>query len=151
MIRAAAPGRPLGRLGVLCFALLAACDGIGGGGETVVLDSSEVTVDGAVHDVRFAGAGATDSITPERVDAQPGDVVRFVAADRRPHAVTFMVDSLAAPVRDFLDRTGQLRGPPLVNEGAAWVVALEEAPPGRYPFYCRSHDAAGLLVVTGAE
>lgn len=130
---------------------MAACDGFSAGGETVVLDSAEVTVDGTVHDVRFAGAGATDSITPARLDARPGDVIRFVVADRRPHAVTFTADSLTTPVRDFLERTGQLRGPPLVNEGSAWVVALKDAPPGRYPFYCRSHDAAGLLVVTEPE
>lgn len=148
------PGRPLGRSGVLLFAfLLAGCEAMGvGGGETVVLDSTEVSVEGAVHDVRFAGAGATDSVAPARVEAEPGDVVRFVAGDRRPHAVTFAADSLEAPLRRFLEETEQLRGPPLVSEGAAWVISLERAPAGRYPFYCRSHDRAhGVLLVREDE
>jgi hypothetical protein len=44
----------------------------------------------------------------------------------------------------------QLRGPPLVNEGAAWVVSLADAPVGRYPFLCRTHGARGRIAV-GAE
>ncbi|MFP4623375.1 MAG: plastocyanin/azurin family copper-binding protein [Gemmatimonadota bacterium] len=123
-----------------------ACEAFGGG-ETLVLDSMEVTVPGSVHDIRLAGAGATDSITPAAVTASPGDAVRFVAADRRPHAVTFVVDELSPEIREFLDRTGQLRGPPLVSEGAAWIVLLEGAPPGSYPFVCRPHDARGELTV----
>lgn len=117
------------------------------GGETIELDGTQISIDGTAHQVRITGAGGTDSIAPSTIEASPGDAVRFVA-DRRPHALTFAVDALEAPVREYLDRTGQLRGPPLVNEGASWVVLLEDAPPGRYPFYCRSHDASGELIVT---
>jgi plastocyanin len=153
LLRTATPGRPRsGRLGVLCFVLLAAaCNGVQDGGETVVLDSAEVSVDGAVHEVRITGVGATDTLAPPRLDAEVGDVVRFVVADRRPHALAFIADSLAPQIRDYLDRTGQLRGPPLVSEGSTWVVALEDAPPGQYPFYCRSHDVYGVLRVTAPE
>lgn len=119
--------------------------------ETVQLDSAEVEVEGAVHEVRITGTGASDSLEPARLEAETGDVIRFVAADRRPHAVAFAVDSLSPAVRQYLDRTHQLRGPPLVNEGAAWVVALDQAPPGRYPFLCRSHDAHGLILVRPEE
>ena len=143
------PGRPLGRPGVLLLALLlTGCEA--GGNETVLLDSAEVAVPGRVHEVRLGGAGARDSLAPARVEAEPGDIVRFTVADRRPHAVVFLPGS-TGPVRDFLRRTGQLRGPPLVNEGAAWIVTLDEAPPGRYPFRCRVHDADGILVVTAAD
>lgn len=152
-----APGRPFGRPGVLLLAapllalLLPGCDALGGGEETIALDSAEISVPGTVHDVRLAGAGATDSITPATVVAHPGDAVRFLVEDRRPHAVTFTVDALSPAVREFLDRTGQLRGPPLVSEGSVWVVLLEGAPPGRYPFHCRSHDAHGELTVTADD
>lgn len=128
------------------------CDRVGGGGgETVVLDSTEVRLDGAVHDVALGGAGARDTVSPAVVRVRPGDAVRFVARDRRPHAPAFIADSLTAQVRAYLDRTGQLRGPPLVNEGAVWMVVLDEAPPGRYPFYCRSHDATGVVIVGREE
>ena len=140
----------MGRLGVLCFWALLACDGPGSG-ETLELDSARVDVPGAVHHVRIAGTGATDSIAPSRVDAVPGDIVRFVVADRRAHALAFVADSLDPSARAFMESAAQLRGPPLVNEGAAWIVSLEDAPPGRYPFLCRSHDAGGLVVVTQEE
>ncbi len=146
------PGRPRGCSGVLILAFLipfAACDGLGGGA-TIALDGSEVSIPGSVHEVRLVGAGATDSIMPE-VRAAPGDAVTFVAADRRPHAPAFVVDELDPDARSFLDRTGQLLGPPLVNEGATWVVLLEGAPPGRYPFVCRAHDTRGTLIVVEAE
>jgi plastocyanin len=127
------------------------CNNADGGGETLVLDSGEVQVDGVVHEVAVGGAGARDSLAPATLGIHPGDAVRFVNRDRRPHALAFIADSLAAPIREYLERTRQLRGPPLVSEGAAWIVVLEEAPPGRYPFHCRSHDAAGVLIVSPEE
>lgn len=153
MSRDVAPGRPSRRSGALLLALvigpftLGGCDTVGGGA-TIELDSARLSIPGTAHDVRITGAGAIDSIVPATIEADPGDAVRFIS-DRRPHALTFTAGSLAPPVREFLERTGQLRGPPLVNEGASWVVLLEDAPAGRYPFHCRSHDASGELVVTG--
>jgi plastocyanin len=120
-----------------------------GGGATIALDSTEISIDGTAHEIHLSGTGAIDSIAPATIQAESGDALVFVVDDRRPHAPTFTVESLSAPVRDYLERTGQLRGPPLVNEGSTWVVLLEDAPPGRYPFHCRSHDAAGVVVVAG--
>lgn len=146
------PGRPFGRSGVVLLAVvLAACDGVAGG-SSVQLDDAEVSITGSAHEVRFAGSAATDSISPARIEAAPGDAVRFVSGDRRAHAPTFDPGSLDPAVRAYLDGTGQLRGPPLVDEGAAWVVLLEDAPPGRYPFGCRAHDGGeGVLVVEAAD
>lgn len=138
------------RSGVLLSVLLAltGCDAISGGA-TVQLDSAEVSLpSGAeLHDVAIGGAGATDSIAPASISASPGDAVRFTVQDHRTHAVVFSADSLAAPAREFLERTAQLRGPPLVNEGTAWVVSLAEAPAGRYLFVCLSHGARGVIAV----
>lgn len=155
MIRDEAPGRPRGRSGALHLALLIAalaggCDAVAGGSE-IELDSGSVSVAGSVHEVEIGGAGAVDSIAPTRVEASPGDAVRFVVADRRPHALMFTVDALAPDVREYLESTGQLRGPPLVNEGSSWVILLSDAPPGRYPFYCRSHDAHGEVIVKSVD
>jgi plastocyanin len=151
-----APGRPRGRSGVLvpvalaALAAGAACDGKGGG-ETIPLDSTVVEIDGAVHEIRIAGVGATDSIAPPMDTVAPGDAVTFIVTDRRPHALTFVAGELDPAVRAFLEQTVQLQGPPLVNEGSTWVVLLEGAPPGRYPFVCRVHDARGVLIVAPAE
>lgn len=149
-----APERPIGRSGVLFLLLLlsfTACEEIGlGSGATIALDSAEVSIPGRVHDVRLgrdpeAGAAALDSVR-----ARPGDAVQFIALDRHPHAPTFVAAELDPDVRAFLERTGQLRGPPLVSKDARWVVLLEGAPAGRYPFTCRTHDVAGVLVVEPA-
>ena len=147
-----APGRPTRRSGVLLTLVLfaggaAACDALGGGA-TIQLDSTEVDLPGAdLHEVMVTGAGAVDSIAPEQVRVSTGDAVRFEVGDHRTHALTFDTPELQPAIREYLERTGQLRGPPLVNEGAAWVVVLREAPAGRYPFYCRAHDATGVVVV----
>ena len=141
----------MGRSGVLLLVglLSAGCDAVPGGGATIALDSTEIEIPGTVHEVRVGGADA--ALQPDVAQATPGDAIRFVTTDRLPHAIAFVVDSLSGPVREYLDRTGQLRGPPLVNEGAAWVVVLEEAPPGRYPFHCRSHDTRGVVIVGDEE
>jgi plastocyanin len=132
----------------MAMAALTGCDAVGGGA-TIQLDTAEVQLESgtSLHDVVVTGAGAVDSIAPAQLRARPGDAVRFTIDDHRTHAFAFQADALSGPVRDYLERTDQLRGPPLVNRGSAWVVVLEDAPPGRYPFLCRTHDAYGLLVV----
>jgi plastocyanin len=152
------PGRAPARSGVLVWALsllaLGACDSAGGGaGATIQLDTAEVQLErGArVHEVRISGLADTDTLAPAAVRADPGDAVRFAIDDHRTHAMGFDAERLAPPMRDYLERTNQLRGPPLVNRGSAWVVVLDGAPPGRYPFLCRSHGAHGVLHVGGAD
>jgi plastocyanin len=145
------PERSTGRSGVF-VSLLAALTIIGceavGGGATIQLDTAEVQLAGAhVHEFVVAGQADSDSIAPAGVRARVGDAVRFTSGDHRTHAVAFDAARLDPHIREYLERTNQLRGPPLVNQGASWVVVLEDAPPGRYPFLCRSHDARGVVVV----
>lgn len=150
-----APGRVTARSGVLSCGLVAlafgACEPVGRGA-TIQLDTAEVQLGRGtgLHDVRISGVADTDSVAPVELHVRPGDVVRFTIDDHRTHAIGFDVARLEPLIREYLDRTNQLRSPPLVNRGAAWVVALEDAPPGRYPFLCRSHGARGMLVV-GAD
>jgi plastocyanin len=136
----------------MAMAALTGCEAVGGGA-TIQLDTAEVQLERgtSLHDVVIAGSGSVDSIAPLELEARPGDAVRFTIEDHRPHAIAFQADAVSGPVREYLERTEQLRGPPLVTRGAAWVVVLEDAPPGRYPFWCRTHDAHGLLVVVEAD
>lgn len=150
MSRDATPGRLVRRSGVLLSALfaLAACDAIGGG-STIRLDSAEVALPGGadVHEVGIEGAGAADSLAPATLEVRRGDAVRFIAGDHRTHAIAFLADSLEPGARAYLEESMQLRGPPLVNRGSEWVVVLDDAPPGRYPFVCVSHGARGVVTV----
>lgn len=150
------PGRARACSGVLAWATIAlalgACDAVGGGA-TIQLDTADVQLErgSRVHDIQVTGLADTDTLSPAAVRAEPGDAVRFTTGDHRTHAMAFHADRLAPPIREYLERTNQLRGPPLVNRGAAWVVVLDDAPTGRYPFFCRTHEAHGVLQVGGGD
>ncbi len=110
-------------------------------------DTIDLGSDVTVHEVRLGGEPAGAGIHPDTLTARVGDVLRFVAADARGYAVTFGDSTLPPAARDFLERTRQLRGPPLISTGASWVVSLKDAPPGRYPFHSLTRDAAGVVRV----
>ncbi len=141
-----APERPhRGRSGAFFLAVLVAlgCEVVRGpelelNGETLRLARGAT-----VHDVTLVGGNGPLGT----VRTRPGDAVRFTAGDNLTHAVVFEADALTAAGRSFLEETSQLRGAPLVETGATWVVLLEGAPPGRYPFRCVAHDRTGALEV----
>lgn len=138
--------------GAVLFAALlltfAACDAPTGGTE-LELDERTIQLDPGteVHEVLLRVEDGRAALAPDTVRARPGDVIRFVATGAGGHAVVFDRGRLAPDVRAYLERTDQLRGPPLVHEGAGWIVSLEAAPAGRYPFICLPHHTRGLLRV----
>lgn len=154
--RTAAPARLILGAGAVLIAL-GACDsvrdGIGDDGPRV-LELTHDTIrlaDGVrLVDVEVK-RGAAGDFEPAAVAARTGDVVRFTAADHGGHAIVFEATTLPQPARDFLQRTGQMRSPPLITSGAAWVITLDGAPAGEYPFRCTTHDTAGRLSVTAAQ
>lgn len=128
-----------------------ACDG-GAPAEERVLELAHDTIrlpDGVtLHQVRVSRASAAE-FEPAAVRAIAGDVIRFTAADRGGHTILFDGSILSDAVRTYLEENGQLRSPPLIDEGAAWVITLDGAPPGEYRFHCATHGAAGVLHVSG--
>jgi plastocyanin len=84
---------------------------------------------------------------PATAEANTGDVVRFTAGDAGGHAIVFDGAALTEAAREYLERTGQLRSPPLIASGSAWVITLDGAPPGEYPFRCSTHNGSGRLTV----
>jgi plastocyanin len=117
------------------------------GSDTVVLPDSIglLTVEvgrreDGVH--RFEPASAT---------AAPGHIVRFASLDNGSHAIAFDAPALSEEARAFLERTGQLRSPPLMLEGAVWVVNLQDAPPGDYPFTCATHGEHGRITLAASR
>jgi plastocyanin len=134
--------------------LASACDRVPGSGtdtgprvielahDTIHLEAGERLVD---VQVRRDAAG---DFEPSHVHAHPGDYVRFTAEDRAGHAIVFDSEGLSDEARAFLERTGQLHSPPLIPVGATWVITLEGAPAGDYPFRCATHEGRGVLSVT---
>jgi plastocyanin len=102
-----------------------------------------------LHQVTLGGRGSEEHAVPSIIQAFPGDGVEFRTVDHRVHTVTFLADSLAPPLRDFLEATGQMGSPPLVSRGSRFIVRLEDAPQGRYPFETKGHGgtANGVVVV----
>ncbi len=76
---------------------------------------------------------------PRFIDAFPGDAVEFHTVDHRVHMIRFPADSLFAQARAFLKETGQESSPPLAFRGSRFLLLLEGAPPGRYPFLSEGH------------
>jgi plastocyanin len=91
------------------------------------------------HRILLGGRGAEEHLLPPWVRAAPGDAVEFTTVDHRVHWVTFPTDSLSAPLAAFLAMTQQGESPPLHSRGSRFIVLLEGAPPGRYPFVSQGH------------
>lgn len=153
--RSAQPGRPATRRPGLRFlplglAALLACDRAAEPRPGTALRLGSGTVQLApgsqIHEL-LLHAGRHPEFAPDTARARSGDVVRFTAADAAGHAVAFDEQALEPAALAFLRATRQLRGPPLLDAGASWIVSLAGAPPGAYPFLCLGHDGRGLLLV----
>jgi plastocyanin len=110
-------------------------------------DTIELPATTSLIEIRLSAPGGTGQVTPDRAEATTGDVIRFVAVDGRGYAVRFDTAAMSPEQAEFLAGTNQLASPPLLGANAAWVVNLENAPPGEYPFVSASHGVPGVLVV----
>lgn len=133
----------------ICILFSFGCDkapGIGGGDGDRTLELTGDTIDLAsgvtLHDVKVKAAQNVD-FEPSQVAAKATDIVRFTVADTRTHALHI---SAAPDAEALLQKSGQLRSPPLVSAGQAWVLSLKGLPAGTYTVGCLSH--AGTAVIT---
>lgn len=101
-----------------------------------------LTEEDRVHTVRIS-TGTQERAEPSSLTVLPGDYVQFVSGDRLVHEVRFRIDSLSAPARTFLTRTGQGASPPLLEMDARFVVSFVGAPVGRYPYGLEGNRGAG--------
>lgn len=103
--------------------------------------------------VILGGRGSEEHILPGRVRAVPGDAVEFVTVDHRVHVLDFPSDSLPQELRSFVEGAGLRAIPPLLSRGSRFVILLEDAPEGRYPFLSSGHggSARGVIEVTEAR
>ena len=85
-------------------------------------------------EVVLGGRATEEHVVPGRVVVHSGGVVVFRTVDRRLHTVEFAAGGLAPEALAFLERTGQMRSPPLLERGTEYTVSFEGAPAGFYPF-----------------
>jgi plastocyanin len=116
--------------------------------KTIDIGDDTVTLAKGVRivDVRVGGQ-ANPEFEPPAARARPGDVVRFTTADSRTHLLEFDAAALPPAAEQRLRSKVQLRSPPLLTQGVAWIVSLDSLPAGEYPFRCLTHDAAGRLTL----
>jgi plastocyanin len=151
-----APVRLLVAAGAV-LVLATGCDrvreSVGGDEGPRVLELSHDTIRLAegvrLHDVVVRRTAQGD-FEPATVQARVGDVIRFTADDNGGHALAFDGAALTPEARAWIEGSSQVRSPPLITTGAAWVITLDGAPAGDYPFRCTTHDVAGRLTV-GAQ
>lgn len=134
---------------VFCAVLTACEDGVRlgkSGPRTLELEADTVQLESGVtlHDVKIISTPAGD-FDPAVVTAKSGDVVRFTSADNRTHALAIQPPNDAA--QTVLAAAGQLRSPPLVANGTAWVVSLKGLPAGTYTVSCISHAGTAAINV----
>ena len=148
------PARPWsGCAGTFFFCILVGAFGCDRAGRPepvqLVINGDTITLpEGTrVFDIEASAPGGSGSLRPSNVEVSVGDVVRFIATDGQPHAFVFEPDSSAGALSAFLETSGQMRSPPLVSRDSRWIVSLEGAPTGTYPFRCLTHNARGLLMV----
>lgn len=103
-----------------------------------------------VHRVRLTG-GATETSEPVELSVAPGVWVEFVTTDWHVHEIAFELDSLSSAARDFLEGSDQVASPPLLRRDSRFVISLEGAPPGRYPYTLQGNGAQGRGVVVVVE
>jgi plastocyanin len=111
------------------------------GGDTIQLAPG---VD--IHDVQIRNSAEAEFV-PASIAARSGDVVRFTTTDSRTHLIEFDEISLPGNARSLFEGKTQVRSPPLLVQGAAWVVSLEDAPAGTYTFLCSTHGSRGQLTI----
>jgi len=116
------------------------------GSRTLELSSDTVQLPAGVtlHDVTIKASQNVDFL-PAELTAKVGDVVRFTVGDTRTHAL--VITAPTAEGKTALESTGQLRSPPLVAKGQAWVVSLKNVPTGTYTISCISHAGTATLEV----
>jgi plastocyanin len=111
------------------------------GGDTISLPAGV-----KIHDV-IVRSVAGGEFVPTAVQIRSNDVVRFKTGDSRTHILEFEEATLPASAGQLLRTKSQLRSPPLLVDGASWIVSFEGLPAGRYTFRCIPHGVSGSITV----
>jgi plastocyanin len=124
--------------------ILAACGGSAESGAPayiVVRGDTIPLANGARVTEVTVRSGREPEFEPDRVLARPGDVVRIASLDGGPHAIAFDLAATDPASLAYLERTAQLRGPPLLSSGATWILRFDEASASGYVIRCLTHGA----------
>jgi plastocyanin len=87
---------------------------------------------------------------PAKLSIRPGDTIIWVNNKLSPHNVVFDQSRIPGKNKNLADSLS--RKTFLLTQGQTVETRFpDDAPPGRYPFYCESHRAAGMTGVITVE
>lgn len=96
-----------------------------------------------IYTIHLADRSGRVGVFPATLEVEGEAVVQFRTRDARVYGVRFLLAEMSSATRDFLSEGGQGSSPPLVEEGARFVVSLQGAPEGRYPFIIEGQGDPG--------
>ncbi|WP_071518721.1 plastocyanin [Geitlerinema sp. PCC 9228] len=94
------------------------------------------------HTVKMGSDSFSLVYVPSEIDIQPGDTIKFINNKIPPHNVIFDPADMPAPeLADQLSHKGLMYA-----AGDSFEVTFpEDAPAGKYGFYCQPHRGAGMV------
>lgn len=101
-----------------------------------------------VHTVRLKMVGQ-EMAYPDSILAHEGDYIQFVSDDWFLHEVRFDSTSMSEDAWEFMVLNNQAASPPLLQNGARFVISFVDASPGAYPFLLEGNrkPGSGVIVV----
>lgn len=103
-----------------------------------------------VHTVRLTMAGQ-ERAHPDSILVQEGDYIQFVSDDWFLHEVRFDSTDMSEQAWEFMVLNNQAASPPLLQNGARFVISFVDAVPGAYPFLLEGNREPGFGVIVVAS
>lgn len=102
-----------------------------------------------VHTVRLTMTDQ-ERADPDSILVQEGDYIQFVSDDWFIHQVIFDSTAMSDRAWTFMVTHDQIASPPLLQNGARFVISFVDASPGAYPFLLEGNREPGFGVVVVA-
>jgi plastocyanin len=112
--------------------------------------ASQPDTTGMVHDVQMLVTPTRQFVfRPPSITITVGDRVRWINVSGGPHNVAFHPDEIPARARVLLNsampqRISELTGKLLIEPNATYEISFVGLPPGRYDYYCTTHEMLGM-------
>ncbi|MCC6928277.1 MAG: hypothetical protein IT359_04705 [Gemmatimonadaceae bacterium] len=110
--------------------------------------SPQAPVAGSIIEVKMIGDSKGYRFEPARIEAKPGDEVRFVVVSGGPHEVAFDLDRVPEETRMQLvanmPNGANGHSPLLSVPRETWMLSLSGLKPGVYPFVSTPRLAQGM-------
>lgn len=117
--------------------------------DAILLEELGLSKDDRVHTVRLTTKGQ-ERASPDSILVEEGDYVQFVSDDWFIHEVFFDSMTMSDSAWTFMVSNDQSASPPLLQNGARFVISLVGASSGAYRFLLEGNREPGFGVIVVA-